>query len=256
LQLIKGKPVKSFIESQWNNLAWINQTLAEEIGWDDPIGKELEVSIYDAESGKGKVTVAGVIRDFHFKSLHNTIDPLIYLPTQGEHHLFARIAPGRLGDFKKSWQRNLPDREFGYLLSEGFENQYKAEETLLLLLMFFTLLTVALAGLGLYGLTAYIVQTRTKEVGIRKVMGAQVSSIISLLSKDFVRLVLIGAISGCVIAYLLSNDWLTKFAYKADVAWWQWAIPMVVITTLSALLVAFRTYRIAQANPTESLRYE
>lgn len=255
LQLVEGKTIKHFPESQWNDLALINETLAKQIGSDDPVGKQIEIFSFE---GRKKIRIAGVIRDFHFKSLHNTIEPLVFSTVpQGEKYFFIRLLPEHLEDLKATWRKLLPDHPIQYFfLNESFDKQYHAEKNLMTLLFVFSCITICLAGFGLYGLTAYTVELRTKEIGIRKVLGARVISIISLLSIDFIKLVLIGSIAGSIVAAYASKKWLTMYAYKIELQWWLFILPLITIIILSIAVIIYRTYSTAQTNPVNSLKYE
>lgn len=256
LKVLSGKPIKDYPDSQLGEIVLINETLARQTGWTDPVGQTMETFSF---SGKKKVTVAGVVRDFHFKSLHSAIDPLIYFPVTdgGGSNLFVRLQSNNLDEIKTTWKKLIPDNPIQFsFLNDSFDKQYKAEETMFLLLLTFAGLTIALAGLGLFGLTAYVVETRTKEIGIRKVLGAGSKSIIQLLSIDFIKLVLMGAIGGSVVSYFFSGDWLEQFAYKIELTVWLAAIPIGLILVFAIAIISFRTYSAAQLNPANTLKYE
>lgn len=254
MQLTQGKLVKNYPESQWNDLAMVNETLVKHAGWENPIDQRIETSYF---GNRKKMTIVGVIKDFHFKSLHNTIDPIIYFTVPSGRWFFLKIVQSKLENIEKTWKRLLPDHPMEYFfLKDSFDKQHQAEETLLVLFGYFSLLTILISALGLYGLTIYIVEKRTKEIGIRKVMGAGVASIIRLLSKDFIKLVMVGSGFGIIVAAYSASYWLQNFAYHIELHWWLFAFPIIFIVLFSVTILAYTTREAAQENPINSLRYE
>ncbi|MGK7390593.1 MAG: ABC transporter permease [Candidatus Cyclobacteriaceae bacterium M2_1C_046] len=255
LQLLQGKWIKDYPESRWKDLVLVNETLVWQLGWEDPVGRELETFSF---AGRRKITISGVIRDFHFRSLHNTIDPMVYfVKNDVRHHLFIRVLPNELDEVSLAWEKATNGIPMDYsFLDDSIDKQYKAEETLMTLLIFFSCLTLLLAALGLYGLTSYAVETRVKEIGIRKVLGAGIASIVTLFTKDYIRLVLIGSFAGCLVAAYYSTEWLNSYAYKINFSWWHLALPVIFILIIAYTVVALRTYYSAQLNPVDTLKCE
>ena len=189
----------------------INETAAKLIGWDDPVGKKIR-----HDYGKGEVTrtVIGIVKDFNFASLHKKIEPLyISNETGWLTALSIRVSPERISetlDFvKKTWNDFLPNRAFDYFfLDDSFDSQYRADERLSRLFAYFAIFAIFIACLGLFGLASFTAEQRTKEVGVRKVLGATVVNVVTLLSKDFVKLVLLANLIAWPLAWLAINRWL------------------------------------------------
>ena len=226
---------------------------------DNPIGKTIEINGLSEEEPP---TVIGVVEDAHNVSLHNPVEPLAFaLQSEGYWAGLARLAPGRteagLEALKATWNQFLPERPFAFeFLDDRIEAQYQAEQRLARIFGLFSVLAVFVACLGLFGLVAFTAEQRTKEIGIRKVLGAGVASIVALLSKDFLKLVGIAFIMAAPIAYFAMQRWLEDFAYRIDLG-----LGLFILAGALALLVAlgtvsYQAIKAATADPVKSLRYE
>ena len=214
-------------------------------------------------SNKGKDSryhVIGVVKDFNYKSLHEAISPML-LTLQPEGGVMFKIntkdVPGVLAAMKKQWDSFNTGEPFTYaFLDDLYNRTYAAEQKTVVLLDIFSLLTVVVACLGLFGLVTYSAEQRVKEIGIRKVLGASVGQIIRMLSSDFLRLVLIACLIAFPLSYWGVSKWLQSFAYHVGVQWWIFALATMCALLIALATLSFRSIKAALANPVKSLRTE
>lgn len=239
----------------------INETAANMLGWDNPIGKRIGVA-GSSRSGKYQYfTVVGVVRNFHFDSMREAIMPLaLYLQPSSEFLavcLRAENVSEQIHSIRELWNKYLPGYPFEFsLLDDRFDNLYKSELRSGRILSIFSALAVIISCLGLFGLSAYTAEQRTKEIGIRKVLGATVPEILLLLSKEFSRLVSIGFLIAAPLSYFLMRNWLRDFAYRTSINIWPFLISVTLALFIAFVTVSYYTIRLALSNPAESLRYE
>ena len=233
----------------------------------DPVGKRLVMpgSFFDPNDGAVQFTVIGVVRDFHFQSLHENIVPLFLVyhqVTQRTNNLLvARVQPEQFQTFireaEKRWQAFVPGQPFHYsFLDANLAALYAAEQREQRIFGLFALLAVFIACIGLLGLAAYMAQQRTKEIGIRKVLGASVAGITGLLAKGFLKLVAVAILIASPIAWYFMDQWLSDFAYRIEMQWWMFAAAGAAAVAIAFLTVSFQSVRAALANPVRALRSE
>jgi putative ABC transport system permease protein len=235
----------------------INETAAGQFGWDDPIGKTIH------ELGKNKTkTIIGVVKDFHIESLHNKIEPLYmeYDPSQFR-YISAKIRPEKIPETMKFIINKLqefdPTQSFrSWLLDEDFGDRYTDAKRMFEILSYFTFLAIFIACMGLSGLASFASEQRTKEIGIRKAMGASVKGIVLLLSKEFTKCVLVANIIAWPIAYFIFNDWMEDYAYRTNISLWIFLLAALLALVIALLTVSYQAIKAARANPIEALRYE
>ena len=214
--------------------------------------------IYGGRNGQ----VIGVINNFNFESLHNKIVPIILLISKtGNSQFSVKISgkniPGTLSFLKRKWAEFRPDYPFDYTFLENqIDELYTPEKKVGDIFGIFSLLAVIIACLGLFGLASFAAEQRTKEIGIRKVLGASVSGIIILFSKEFLKLVLISNFIAWPIAYFAMTKWLEDFAYKADISIWIFVLSGLLAVVIALLTVSFQAVKAGFSNPVKSLRYE
>lgn len=238
----------------------INETAVKTFGLgDNPLGRILTATMSN-EGEKRSLTVIGVIKDFHFRSLRETIAPLIMLnnPYGG---LIIRTETdemaGLLSSIEKKWKAFDVEEPFSYaLLDQLYNETYLAEQKMGKILKLFGALTIFVACLGLFGLVTFTAERRVKEIGIRKVLGANVTEIVSMLSKDLIILVSVSFVIAFPLGYYFMDKWLQDFAYKIDVQWWMYAVAGLITLLIAFFTMSFKTIRSALANPVESLRTE
>ncbi len=242
----------------------INQEAVRQLGFTSPekaIGSRI---YYNKNEVQHAFTVIGVVKDFHFEDLHMRISPYSFLLTRNPGsinylivHTAAGDPGGLLADISAIWQKTMAGEPFEYsFLDADFQSNYEAENRLYALVNYFTVIAILISCLGIFGLATFSAEQRTKEIGVRKVLGASITSIIILLSKDFLKLVIIAVLIASPLAWLIMNKWLQDFAYQIHISWL-----VFVITTVLALLIAFCTLcfqavRAAMTSPVKSLRTE
>ena len=255
LELSEGRWPAPGLGDDSTRMVVVNETGVRQFGWQDALGKRIEVSDFTA-------IVTGVVRDFHFASLHETIQPVVLEPSDGSYsRVSVRLSPGdhvgMIERLEEAWSAFAPAYPFKYsFLDQDLDELYASEHRLSRASAYFSVLAVLIACLGLLGLAAFTAGRRTKEIGIRKVMGASVSAIMLLLSKEFVRLVLVGFLVAVPLAYLTMNKWLEDFAYHVEMSPNIFLISGIVALSIGLAAVAYQTIRAAVRNPVESLRYE
>ena len=255
IELIEGRNYSRDLATDPAASVIINETLASRLGPGSPIGKTLR--FFD------EMTVIGVVNDFHFRSLHHKIGPALLKcdPEYPFSRLVVRVRPddipGALAYMKDQWEAETQSSGFHYFfLDESIDRQYRTEERLHRIIGYGTLLAVFVACLGAFGLTAFAVTRRTKEIGIRKISGASVTDVVSLLSRDFVLLVAVANAIAWPVAWWVMERWLQDFAYRIDQGVWTFVLGGVLTLAVVLLTVSVRTVRAARANPVEALRYE
>jgi len=232
----------------------LNETAVQRLGLDSPVGKELN---YSALQG----TVIGVIKDMHYLSLHHSIKPMVIRYSDYAEQLVVAYQPDReaevLAHLKTAWEKLTTKSDLTYLfLNDHLRQLYAAEEKLMKMTTWFAVLAIALSCLGLFGMAVFSIERRTKEIGIRKVLGASVSGVVTLLSKDFVKLVLLANLIAWPIAYYAMNRWLQDFAYRIEIGWTVFALAGGLALVIALLTVCTQAIKAALANPVEALRYE
>lgn len=236
----------------------INEAAVSAFGYASP--KEAVGKRFSQWGREGRII--GVVKNFHTRSLRSTIEPLTLRIGSEDLQLFsldvkASNAQSTLAALEQFWQKNVPQRPLEYFfVDEAFDRQYRAEERFGTLFLYFSGLAIFIACLGLLGLTAYTTVQRTKEIGVRKVLGASVPSIIILLSKDFLKLVLIAVVIASPLAWYAMSQWLNDFAYKIDIAWWMFAVAGLLAVGIALLTVSVQSIKAALMNPVKSLRSE
>lgn len=253
MQLVEGA---NFTGSGADSLHFIlNETAVKNARIKDPIGKKFRLWQYHG-------TIVGVVKDFHFASMKRKIEPAIftymprdmsriYIKTRGNDA--AEVIAGA----ERLWKQYNADFEFNYgFLDDAFNEIYKTEEQTGLLFNIFASIAILISCLGLFGLAAYTAQIRTREIGVRKVLGSTVGGIIRLLAFDFIKMVLIGVVVALPIAWYVMDKWLQDFAYKVDLHWWVFALSGLVALVVALLTVSFQSVKAALMNPVKSLRSE
>ena len=256
MELVAGRYFDPDLPTDSTSAVVINEALARSLGWDDPVGKRMDVP-GEVEAG----VVIGVVRDFHFSSLRQAIEPLFFYVAPRHATLSVRIrgeeVPGTLAFIRKTWEAFDPAYPFEYaFLDDSFAQLYQSERRLSATLGLFSVLAILIACLGLFGLASYTAELRTKEVGVRKVLGATFESIVLLLSKEFTRLVVIALAVATPIGYLAMNRWLAGFAYHVELSWWIFPIAGIGALGIALVTVSYQSVRAALADPVVALRYE
>ncbi|HEY4156155.1 MAG TPA: FtsX-like permease family protein, partial [Puia sp.] len=239
----------------------LNESAIKAVGWKSPrdaVGKEFK---YGRTDGR----VIGVINDFNFESMHQKIIPLVLIMTAPSMGYYGNISiklRGRniyaaLDYLEKTWKTLLPETAYQYsFLDDNFDKLYQSEQRQGTLFILFACIAIFIACLGLFGLSAFAISQRVKEIGVRKVLGARVSRIVALLATDFLRLVVIAAFLAFPIAWYAMHNWLKDFAYRVSIQWWIFVLAGVLAALIAFLTVSFQAVKAANANPVKSLRTE
>jgi putative ABC transport system permease protein len=239
----------------------VNESMVSRMGWKDPLGKKFLFG--GGPNGPPERLVVGVIKDYNQNSLYDAIEPLMILLQRQQNFVFVRLAPGDLSASVKAveneWKEVYPNSPFEYVfLDEDLDSQYKADEKRSQIFTAFSGLTILIACLGLLGLAAYTTEQRTKEIGVRKVIGASINSLVMLVSKEFFLLVVIGIVLACPIAWYFTDTWLNNFAYRIELRneWKTFILSGLLAMVITILTVGYHVIRAAVANPVNSLRDE
>ncbi len=237
----------------------INQAAARQFNWPDPLGQK--ISFPTGSHSEIQRTVIGVVEDFHFETLRSPIAPLTLFIGKSRGNIAFRFqgenVAGILGNLKRLWQRLAPGQPFEYsFMDESFVAQYRSEQQLGTIFAVFATLAIFIACLGLLALASFLAEKRTKEIGIRKVVGASESQIVTLLSREFVKWVAIAALIAWPLAYYAMHRWLQGFAYRTKLGAGLFLLSSLLTLLIAILTVRFQAVRAARANPVDSLRYE
>jgi putative ABC transport system permease protein len=239
----------------------INESAARLLGFTKPIDKLL----YRPQDDYGKKVktyhIIGVVKDFNFQSLRDNIDPLILKDEENNGalsiHISSNNIPALLSQIENKWKAFSPNQQFNYsFMDEDFDATYRSEQRIGKIFVSFTTLAIIIACLGLFGLAAYAAEQRTKEIGIRKILGANISTIVGMLSKDFIKLVLIAIAIATPFAWWAMQKWLLSFAYRQNIQWWIIALAGLAAIIIAFITISFQAIKAAISNPVNSLRSE
>ncbi|KAA5542854.1 ABC transporter permease [Adhaeribacter rhizoryzae] len=259
IKLLAGRNFSESYPTDDSMAFLLNESGAQLLGLNNPqegIGRSLEY-------GNRKGRLVGVLQDFHFESMHEKIKPIIFIIPDGRQYSDIsvklqgnNIAEG-LAHLEKTWKKFLPENPYDYnFLDESFGRLYEAEQKQGLLFTIFAGIAILIACLGLFGLASFATEQRTKEIGIRKVLGASVSGIVAMLSKDFLKLVLLANIIAWPLSWYGMHRWLQDFAYRTNISWWIFGVATVLALVVALLTVSFHAAKAAVANPVKALKTE
>jgi putative ABC transport system permease protein len=243
--------------------AVINEAAVKDLGLKDPIGKQI-MAIAPTPDQSSTFTIIGVMKNFHYKSLHHQINPLIvhlYRPEGRGRYVSVRIQSENIREtmafLENTWRKFAANQAFEYeFFDDHFAGIYQAEKRTGQIFFSFSLLAIFIASLGLFGLAAFVTEQRTKEIGIRKVLGATESGIVILLSKQFTKWVVLSNLFAWPIAYYFMQKWLQRFAYQTSISAWYFLFAFIIVLFVALLTVCYQTVKAARSNPVELLRYE
>ncbi|WP_426668903.1 ABC transporter permease [Mucilaginibacter sp. McL0603] len=260
IKLLQGRNFMKGKADSSQNAIIVNSTLVNELGWKNPVGMRVRTGV-----DKGQIiwsTIVGVVKDFNTYSLQHKIAPMeLVLPQSADDkdNLYVRLSgkniPGALDYLKSVYSQFDPENKVDYhFLDQNFANQYQTEQKQGNLLFIFTVLAISIACLGLFGLVTFTAEQRVKEIGIRKVLGASISNIVSLLTKELILLVIISTVVAAPVAWYAMNKWLQSFAYRVDLHWWVFIAAGFVAILIAFITVSIRSVKAAMANPAKSLK--
>ncbi len=260
MEIIKGRNFSKEFGSDSLSVV-INEAVAQHFEWDDPVGKVLSQFSSNDGSQITNYHVIGVVKNFHYESLKNSIGPVMFFMRHGNSRTAFRFksdnTSGIIESIKSKWEEFVPGQAFEYtFMDEDFNKTYSAEQKVGEIFSVFAFLAIFIGCLGLFGLAAYTAEQKTKEIGIRKVLGASVPGIVFLLSSEFVKLIIIAFVVAAPIAYYYMNMWLQDFHYRIDLTSWMFASAGLIALGIAMLTVSYHAIKIAITNPSKSLRYE
>ena len=232
----------------------LNETAVKTIGMAEPIGKPFE--FMDVQG-----TIIGVVKDFNFKDLHMKIEPLIFQHEGNPKWMYIRLAPGAIGqtisEIEKIMNKYNPNAIFNYtFLNDSFERTYRSDIRTGNLFTIFAIIAIIISCLGLFGLITYIAETKTREIGIRKVLGASVSNIVTMLSKEFLILVGIAMLIAFPLAYYWLDAMLQSYAYRISISWWMFVLVGLITILLTLITIGWQAIKAATANPVRAIKVE
>jgi putative ABC transport system permease protein len=255
LQVTNGREFSKDITTD-RDAYLINETLARHLDWTEPVGKTIF-------RGNRDHTVLGVVKDFHFAPVHQKIAPLIFdmNPNLGYDHLLVRFRTtnlaGLISDIQQVWRKIDPNEPFEYhFMDEVFDAAYRTEQRMSSLLLYFAILAIVIACMGLFGLALFNTEQRTREIGVRKVFGSSVSGVIFLISSKFSRWVVLANILAWPVAYLIVRKYMQMYAYKINLPVWIFFLAAAGVYLLAIITISLQSYRAGVTNPGDALRYE
>lgn len=246
-----------------NQAVVINETAARDLGLEDPVGAQI-VALGNTQAQEQRVNIIGVVKDFHFESLHTQIRPMILIMYGPQNRgRFVSIRTGSeniretMGFIENTWKKFALNQAFEFeFMDDYFGRVYENEQRTGRIFLYFSILAIFIASLGLFGLASFVTTQRTKEIGIRKVLGASESQIVTLLSTQFAKWVLLGNLLAWPIAYILMRNWLRQFAYRGEISILSFLGASAIVLIIALFTVSSQTLKAASANPANSLKYE
>jgi putative ABC transport system permease protein len=260
IKMISGRNFSTQLHTDSSGVI-INETAARLLGLKSPLNKPIYRPMDNSGKNIKRFTIIGVIKDFHFSSLRDNISPVTLYLEENNGALSVRVhtknIPALLTQIESKWRSLAPNQHFAYsFMDQDFEATYRSEQRVGKIFVVFTSLAIAIACLGLFGLAAYAAEQRTKEIGIRKVLGADVSVIVAMLTKDFIKLVFIAILISSPLAWFFMQKWLQGFAYRVNFQWWIVALAGAGALLIAFLTISFQSIKSALANPVKSLKSE
>lgn len=255
MEIVDGRMFDREIQTDQQQAILINEAMAKELAWDEPVGRKIGF-------GQNQRTIIGVVKDFHFASMRFKIEPLaMFFNPNGGGNLAIKFNAGNASEtmtfVQEAWNEVYPNSPIEYrFFDEEFGRQYESDERFGRLVFSFTWLAIFIACLGLFGLSAFTAEQKTKEIGVRKVLGASISGIVVLLSRQFTKLIIVAMVLASPLAYFMMDTWLNDFAYRVDINWFWFLVSAVAALAIALLTVTFQSVKAAMINPANSLRCE
>jgi putative ABC transport system permease protein len=261
MTIVQGRDFSRDVPSDTTYAVLVNEAMVKRMAWTNPLGKKFVFDDGGSNKTPTETLVIGIVKDYHQNSLYDPIEPLLIYPSKNLNYVFVRTAEGdvkqSVAAVEKAWLEIFPNSVFEYeFLDQDFNSQYKADEKRSMIFTMFSGLTIVIACLGLLGLSAFTTEQRTKEIGVRKVIGASVSGLIYLVSKEFFLLVGIGTLVSFPFAWYLTEAWLQNFAYRIELSheWPTFFLSAILACLITLATVSFHVVRAASANPVNALR--
>ncbi|MEM8909657.1 MAG: FtsX-like permease family protein, partial [Bacteroidota bacterium] len=261
VEMVEGRPFNPEMMTDSTAAIYVNEAMVERMGWTDPIGKKFQNGTNDTLP---IFRVIAVVKDFHQRSLYEPIAPLLFRPDFNNRVVHVRLQPQNQGeltaliaDIEQDWRAVFPNQPFEYdFVDAAFMELYRSDQIRSRIFTFFSVLMIIIACLGLIGLASFTAEQRTKEIGIRKIMGADTSNLILLLTRSFLVLVSLAAIPAFAAAWYFMNRWLDTFSYHTEMNYWLFALAFVLTLAITFLMTGYHALKAATGNPIEALRSE
>jgi len=260
ITMLKGRDFQEDMPSDTLLGVIVNETMAKRLNWDEPLGKRVELQGRDGREFL-RATVVGLMKDYHQTGMYNEIETLMLLYRVNNRVIYAKLKDddiqGTIRYIESRWTEIFPEQPFTYsFLSDRFSEQFGADEKRGFIFTLFTVLAILIACLGLFGLASYTVEQRTKEIGIRKVVGASEGTVVRLISREFLILVSISLIIAFPLAFYFMRDWLQQFVYRTNLGLFIFILAGLITVVITFITIGFQAWRAANTNPAESLRVE
>lgn len=256
MKLVKGRNFSPDFGSDSTGII-INEAAAKLLGYENPIGEK----IYNTDQAVTTYTVVGVVADFNYDSLHQAVGPLAMKlgssPSLASFKVQTAQVQNLINQIEEKWKVMAPEIPFSYrFLDESFNDMYANEQRVGKLAIVFSMLAILIAALGLFGLTTFMAEQRTKEIGVRKVLGASIIDLVTLFTKDFLILILVAALIAFPVAWWMMHNWLQDFVYRVNVSWWAFALALGITLFIAIATISYQAVKAALMNPAKSLRTE
>jgi putative ABC transport system permease protein len=257
IKIVNGRDFQQDMPSDTLTGVVVNETLAKRMGWSDAINKKVELG----DGSAIRARVIGVMKDYHQTGMYNEIESLMLVYRERNNIIYVKLNGNNteqtISFIENKWKEIFPDQPFEYtFLSERFNRQFEADEKRGLIFTMFTILTILIACLGLFGLASYMVEQRTREIGIRKVFGANEVVVVRLISKDFLILVAISIIIAVPVAYYFMSNWLKNYVYRTKIGMLLLVCAAILTIIITFIIISFKAYQAAAMNPAYSLKTE
>jgi putative ABC transport system permease protein len=251
IKLKEGRNISDSLRTDKKEAFIVNEAFVSRMGWSSALGQPM-----DGFGHKGKVV--GVVKNFYYKSLHNVVEPLVMVYNSNPViAVLIKIQPKDLPQVAAAWKAHYPDDPFSYtFLDEAYKAQYDKDRLTMKLFTWFTVLAIIVSCLGLYGLVSLMAMQRTKEIGIRKVLGASLQQLVALLTSDLMKLIGLASLIALPIAGIAMHQWLSSYAYHVSLSWWMFLLPVVLIVLIALAVIGQQVLKAALANPVHALRNE
>jgi len=256
IQLIAGRNFSQQMASDSSAII-VNEAFVKKFGFKDALNK----TVYRDSYGVQPYHIIGIVKDFNYSSLHDNIKPLAFVYSVDNGAVTAKVTtthlPALMSQIKDKWKDLSPNQQFSYsFMDNDFDTTYRSEQHVQQIFFSFSVLAILIACLGLFGLAAFAAEQRYREIGVRKILGASISGIVTMLSKDFAKLVLIASVIAFPLVWWAMNKWLQSFAYRINIGWWIFVVAGVVAIIIALATVSFQAIKAAITNPVKSLRTE
>ena len=259
IPVIKGRNFSEAFATDSTRSVLVNEAFAKKAGWKDPIGQTVDFWYHPGE----KYTVIGLVKDYHFESMTHEIGPQLFTMKPGNNYgmVFIKIKTHQetaaLKYIAGTFKNLFPFSPYSYVFrDQQNRNSYESEARWKKIMLFGAILTIFISCIGLFGLSVLTAEKRVKEVGIRKVLGASVGGMVSLLSKDFLKLVILSLLISIPVSWLAAGKWLQNYPYRISLSWWMFAMAALLVALIALVTVSFHAVKAAMANPANSLRSE